>query len=212
MKEPIKEYKSAEKLELPKIKKEFPKPFKTINCPSCEESVTADHLNLEKSVAKCSKCNVVFSIQEELSNLNRNNEMKQEVFRPEGIELFYFKDDMEITLDGHVNQWDLTWLILLVSVVIFGGILNVGKGLSMMVPIISVIGSLFFLYRLLNYKKNKTYIIVNERSIRVKHRTNTKKEDQTFSAEDIDQVYLKKSSTQGGYYLLHLIVNGPQGH
>ena len=211
MKEPIKDYKPAEKLELPKVKKEFPKVFKKIICPSCKESVNADQLNLEKSIAKCGSCHVVFSIEEELSNLNTKNEIKQEVFRPEGIDLFYYKDDMEITLDGHVNQWDIVWFTLFLPGFIFTLIAYFNNNLSILVPLILFLGSILFLYRLINYKKNSTYIDVNKESIRVNHRTNNLKKDVIFSAEDIDQVYLKHSSTQGGYFELKLIVNGPQG-
>ena len=136
MKEPIKDYKPAEKLELPKVKKEFPKVFKKIICPSCKESVNADQLNLEKSIAKCGSCHVVFSIEEELSNLNTKNEIKQEVFRPEGIDLFYYKDDMEITLDGHVNQWDIVWFTLFLPGFIFTLIAYFNNNLSILVPLI----------------------------------------------------------------------------
>jgi len=211
MKEPIKDYKPAEKLELPKIKKEFPKVFKKIICPSCEESVNADQLNLEKSIAKCGSCHVVFSIEEELSNLNTKNEIKQEVFRPEGIDLFYYKDDLEITVEGFVNQWDAGWFMLFLGAFIMSLIAYFEESLSILVPLIPILGTIFFLIRIINYKKNRTFIDVNEQSIRVKHRTNNLKKDQIFPAEDIDQIYLKHSSTQGGYFELQLIVNGPQG-
>ena len=46
-------YKSAEKLELKEIKKDFPKVFKEVCCPSCNNTVPADNLNLSDKVAKC---------------------------------------------------------------------------------------------------------------------------------------------------------------
>ncbi|MFT5166151.1 MAG: hypothetical protein ACI8P3_001382 [Saprospiraceae bacterium] len=48
-KQPIEQYKPAEKLELKEIKKELSKVFMKVNCPSCEEAVTADNLNLQNS-------------------------------------------------------------------------------------------------------------------------------------------------------------------
>lgn len=76
MKEPIKEYKPAEKFELPKIKKEFPKVFKKVSCPSCSQDVGADQINLQNSLAKCSNCDVIFSIEEEVASLK----VKEEIF------------------------------------------------------------------------------------------------------------------------------------
>ena len=66
MKEPIERYKPAEKLDLKEIKNEFPKVFEQVHCPSCSETVVADNLNLQNSVAKCSTCNVIFSISEQI--------------------------------------------------------------------------------------------------------------------------------------------------
>lgn len=44
--QPKEQYKPVEKLELQDIKNEFPKVFKKVYCPSCEEDVNADDLNL----------------------------------------------------------------------------------------------------------------------------------------------------------------------
>ena len=103
MKEPIEEYKPIEKLELKGFQKELPKVFKKINCPSCAKEVTADNLNLQNSVAKCGNCNVIFSIEEEVEKVKTKKEMKQEIFRPEGIDLFSFRDDLEITVQQHLQ-------------------------------------------------------------------------------------------------------------
>ena len=93
MKEPLKQYKPKEpapdlfreKLELPKIKKELPKVYKRISCPACTEALNAEHIDLPNNVAKCGSCHVVFSIEEELASLKVKQEIKQEIFRLEGI-------------------------------------------------------------------------------------------------------------------------------
>ena len=216
MKEPIKDYKPAEKLELPKIKKEFPKVFKNVSCPSCSEAVPAENLNLQNSVAKCGSCHAIFSIEEEIAEIKVKGEMKQEIFRPEGIDLFYYKDDLEITMDGHVNQWDIVGLFLFFSAAGFGIPLHLFEGMPILFLMIAILGTLFFIFRLMNYKKNRTIIDINDRSLTVKHRPNNLKKDRTFLAEDIDQVYLKYSKTQGtmqGTYFLdiYVIVNGSKG-
>jgi len=213
MKEPIKQYKPAEKLELPNIKKAFPKVFKKVTCPSCSEEVTAEHINLQNSVAKCGSCHVVFSIEEELASVKTKEkaEIKQEFFRPEGINLFYYKDEMEISLDGYVNQWDIAGFMLFLSALGIGLMVYFEKNISVLIPLISMLGTLFFTFRLMNYKKNKIFIDVNDQSLTVKHRPNNLVKDLTFPAEDIDQIYIKPSSTQGGYFEIHAIINGPKG-
>ena len=62
MDQPMEEFKPTEKLELKEINKAFPKVFKKVYCPSCEEEVNATNLNLQNRVAKCGSCNVIFSI------------------------------------------------------------------------------------------------------------------------------------------------------
>ncbi len=211
MKEPIKQYKPAEKLELPKIKKAFPKVFKKVNCPSCAEAITADQINLENSAAKCGSCHVIFSIEEEMAAIKVKEEIKQEYFRPEGINLFYYKGEMEISLDGYVNQWDAAGLMLFLGALGIGLLLYFDKNMSVLIPLISLLGSLLFTFRLINYKKNRIFIDINDASLSVKHRPNNLVKDVSFPAEDIDQVYIKQSATQGGYFELQAIINGSQG-
>jgi len=216
MKEPIKQYKPTEKLELPKIKKEFPKVFKKVHCPSCSEVVGVENITLEKSLAKCNSCEVIFSIEEEVASLKVKNEVKQEFFRPEGIDLFYYKDDLEISLEGQPSNWDISWFGLFLLGTGLGFLLHFDKGYSFMIPFLSILGTLYFTFRILNYKKNRVYIDVNDQALTVKGRPGNYKKDQVFLAEDIDQIYLKNSTTQatmkGTYYVnLFVIVNGPNG-
>ena len=216
MKEPIKKYKLAEKLELPKIKKEFPKVFKKIHCPSCANEVGMENVTLENSLAKCSECQVIFSIEEEVASLKNKSEMKQEIFRPEGIDLFYYKDDLEITLEGQVNPWDILGLILFLGGTGLGIPFYLFEGMPILFLLVAIFGTFFFIFRLINYKKNKTYIDINDQSLSVKHRPNNLKKDRTFLAEDIDQVYLKYSTTQGTmkgtfYIDIYVIINGSNG-
>ena len=216
MKEPIKQYKPVEKLELPKIKKEFPKPFKKVNCPSCSKDVGAENINLQNSLAKCGGCDVIFSIEEEVASLKPKEEMKQEFFRPEGIDLFYFKDDLEISIEGHPNNWDISWFGFFLLVTGIALLLHFDKGYSFIIPLLSILGTLYFTYKLFNYKKNRVYIDVSDHGLTINGRPNNYKKEQTFLAEEIDQIYLKNSATQasmkGTLYLdLYLIINGPKG-
>lgn len=106
MKEPLKQYKLVEKLELPKIEEESPKVFKRISCPACAEALNSEQIDLPNKVAKCGSCHVIFSIVEEVESIKVSKEIRQEIFRPEGIDLFYFKGDMEITLTQNVHGFE----------------------------------------------------------------------------------------------------------
>ena len=219
MKEPLKQYKPKEsapdlfreKLDLPKIKKELPKVYKRISCPACAETINAEHIDLPNNVAKCGSCHVVFSIEEELASLKVKQEIKQEIFRPEGIDLFYYKGDMEITLKQNVHWIDSVGAIFLPMITLLMMLVHYKKDIHIFVPVIFGIGSLFFIYRAIKYKKARTYLDINERFLSIKHRPNNYKKDKSFSSEDIDQIYIKKAVDGSGYFTLHMIVNGPKG-
>ncbi len=219
MKEPIKQYKPKEpvsdifreKLKLPDLKKESQKIFKQVNCPSCSQPVGADHINLDKSLAKCGACHVIFSIEEEVADLKIKEKIKEEFFRPEGVDLFFYKGDMEITVKQPVHWIDSSVGMLLPVIAGFSFFICYDKGYSFFVPTILVAISLFFIYRLITYFKAKTFIDVNDQHLKIRHRPSNYKKDKTFAAEDIDQIYLKHSSVNSGYFILNMIVNGPGG-
>lgn len=219
MKEPKSKYKTAHKLELKEIKKEFPKVFKKICCPACDEEIAADNINITKSVAKCGGCNAIFSIEEDLTLLTEEAEKtlpkkhtaKQEFFRPEGIELFHFKDDLDITVQQPYHWVDLVGVIFLP---LFAFIVGLGfmKGTLSMSPLLAMIlGSLFFVYRIWSYPKYKTFIDINEEYLSVKSRPKNFKKDQTFRSADINQLYIKKAADGTETYSIFLIINGLSG-
>ena len=211
MKQPEEQYKPAEKLELKNIKKEFPKVFKKVHCPSCEEEVNADDLNLQNSMAKCGSCNVIFSIEEEVESVKTKKEMKQEIFRPEGIDLFHYNDDLDITIQHHIQGIDAFGLIFLPALAFFSFVLHFAKGIPLFFPVIFTLGALFFIYRALNYSNNKTYIDINDRFLNIKSRPRHFKKDKTFDANEIDQLYVRHAVDGSGYYSIYIIINGIDG-
>ncbi len=208
---PKEQYKSAEKLELREIKKDFPKVFKKVNCPSCEETISADNLNLQNSLAKCSSCNVIFSIEEEIESVKVGQKMKQDIIRPEGIDLFYFKNDLDITVQQHVQGLDAFGIIFLPIFAVFSTIIYFTKGMPILLPILLTLGALYFIYKGFNYSKNKTYIDINDKFLSIKSRPKNFKKDKTFATSDIDQLYLKHATDGSGYYNIYIIINGLNG-
>ena len=95
--DPLKEYKYKEKLELPKVEPESE--VQKINCPSCGNPVSADNLNIQTNIAKCTNCDGIFSIGEQVEKLSNQNKISQEILRPEGVELTYFQDELDISVE-----------------------------------------------------------------------------------------------------------------
>jgi len=209
----MEEYKPIEKLELKRLDKELPKVFKKVNCPSCEKVVAADNLNLQNSVAKCGSCNVIFSIEEEVEKVKSKKGMKQEVFRPEGIDLFSFKDDLEITVQQHVQGVNAIGSALFVPIafltlmIYFFG----EKSISPYIPIVISMIASYFVYQVSNTSKNKTYVDINNQSLSIKSRPKNFKKDKTYTVDEIDQLYLKNAADGSGYFSIYMIVNGMEG-
>lgn len=207
MEELEEQYKPAEKLDLKKINKVF----KKVCCPSCEEEVSADHLNLQNMVAKCGSCHVIFSIEEELEDLKVKKEMKQEIIRPEGIDLFYYKDDLDITIQQHIQGVDAFGLAMFPILACFFILIYFAKGMPIIFPIVSTLGAAYFIYRALNYSGNKTYIDVSDKFLSIKSRPKNFKKDKTYAVNEIDQLYLKHAVDGSGYYSIYMIINGMEG-
>jgi len=207
-------YKSAEKLELKDIKKDFPKVFKEVCCPSCNNTVPADNLNLTDKVAKCGECNIIFSIEEEVSSLNNKPKMNQEIFRPEGIDLFYFKDELDITVKQHVQGLDAIGLMIFPAIAFFSTLVYLKKEtISVYIPLVTAIATIYFLYRWYTYEKgkNKTFINVSDKFLSIKSRPKHFRKDKHYHIDEIDQLYIKTSEDGMGYFSIYMIINGIEG-
>jgi len=205
------EYKPVEKFELKDIQEEPSKIFKMICCPSCSKDVKSDNLNLENKLGKCNSCHAIFSIAEEVKAVQVEKNVKQETLRPEGIDLFYYEDDLDITVQQHIQGFDALGLftfpffaVLTIFIYLVGS-----KEIPILFPIISTLGSIYFIYRAFNYSKNKTYIDINSKFLSIKSRPKHFKKDKTFNNADIDQLYLK--NVDGMHYYVYMSVNALEG-
>lgn len=200
----------AEKLDLKEIKKEFPKAYKKISCPSCKEEVGALNIELHNCLAKCENCNVIFSIEDEAASVKTKKEMKQTVLRPEGIDLFYFKDDLEISiLQPFMGAFNGLGIMLSLLIAIFALLFYFTDTISIYYVILSLLGFFYFIYRGSQYTKNKTYIDINKRFLSIKHRPKNLNKDKHYPVDEIDQLYLKRSAT--GYYTIYMQANTIEG-
>ncbi len=199
--DPLKEYKYKEKLEL-KNPNSFPQVQK-VDCPSCSETIPGAHLNIQTNIAKCNSCDIIFSISEQVENLSHQNDISQDILRPEGVELTHFQDDLDISV---AQPWNLIEVIL---ASIFPFLLLVGPPALIDKPPDSkffLVGYLsFMLVSIIAYiayffirKKHKVYIHIDDSDLHIEHRPKKFIKDKKYAIEDIDQVYIKSIMTSTG--------------
>lgn len=207
------EYKEPYKLKLKKLDLEKQKEFHQISCPSCQAGIPASDLNINDKIAKCNSCNVVFSFQGTVNQLFTNApKIKQEVIRPEGIDLFYFKEDLDITIQQPYSVLEgIVGGIGIMFALLFTFIAFLKPGLF---PMIGTIGfwliSAYPIYSWSTHSKNKIYVNIDERFINIEWRPKKMNKDKKYAIQDIDQLFIKKNPNTG-YYDLHMIVNGIEG-
>lgn len=205
------EYKPAEKLKLREFEDGFPKVFKSVECPSCRERVNATDINLDKSLAKCSNCHVLFSIEEEVAQVLQKEDVKQTYLRPEGIEMFSYKGELDFTMSQTIQGVDLFVLLILPMLSVFAILLTVLKGFTLFVTLPMTLASIYYIYKWITYSKHKLHVDINQETLSVRYRPNNFKKDKTYRTSDIDQLYLVHAPDGTGYYRIKMVVNGVEG-
>ncbi len=206
MKKPIRKH----KLELKNIK-EVSSDFNKISCPSCQQQIPGIDININDKIAKCNSCSVVFSIEPKISNLLTKSTIKQEVIRPEGIDIFYFKNDLDITIQQPQNVLEILlafFLSIFAALTTLLYFLNPDDKPPFFVPIIFAVAALPFVISLLKRKKHKIHIVVDDQELSIFRRPRKFVKDQHFASREIDQLYVKKVNH---LYSIVMIVNGTEG-
>jgi len=181
--------------------------FERIVCPSCSQSIPAIDLNINDKIAKCSSCNSVFSFQETVLSMLQDVP-QQELIRPEGIELFYFKDELDITVQQPITTLES---ITLMTFPFFTLLFTLGwsKGkIDFVIPAIfgtiALIGILSIIFR----KRHKIYITVDEDDLSIQWRPRKFIKDKKYNAKEIDQLYINKGMES---YQVSMILNTEMG-
>jgi len=212
-KAPKEQFKSIEKLDLKNISDTSARAFQKVHCPSCQLGVVAENINLDKSIAKCSNCDVIFSIADDVGKILSKEESKSEFFRPEGIDLFFYKDDMEITVQEQTKGWEMLWVVCFLFLAGFCLAYFFKEGSNIALPIagVGVLGMVYFIYEWITYSKYKTYIDINNKSLSYKSRPKNVKKDRTYEVEEIDQLYIQHSTDGLGLFNIQMIINSLEG-
>ncbi len=192
------------KLELKNLKKKPAKVFKRLNCPACEAPIPADNMNLHDKIGKCSSCDALFPFHEEILDFSNKPTIKQEVIRPEGIDIFHFQEELDITIQQPTTGFDGFFLILstiFLLVLEFYFII----GFPVWIPAMFALAPIYTLINFMNRSKHKVYLTINEQTLTIKWRPKKFIKDKVYDVHDIDQIYVNKLNG------VSMIINGHDG-
>ncbi|MEM9916797.1 MAG: hypothetical protein AAF990_01800 [Bacteroidota bacterium] len=208
--DPSEEYKQKLKLKkLPGLKPSKKSNFQLLNCPSCGHPTPAANININDKIAKCSACNAVFSFQEEIADIMSDKQAKEEVVRPEGIDVYQYRNELEITLNQPVLPWEVIVPVFTLLFTFIFTLVYFKKGtIPMMVPALFWLGSVFSVLPWINRSRHKVQINIDEDSLSVIWRPKKAQKDQHYRIEEIDQLYTSKKT---GIHTLYMIINGEKG-
>lgn len=187
--------------------------FEKVKCPSCDSSVTADEININDKIAKCNSCNVVFAIDEVVKKLKTKSLQDVAIEQPDGIEHFYFGDELELSMQQAIT---LSEILVLSIAPAFGFLTFLGYmdgKIPIILPLLFLLISLPVLVSVLSLKRHKTFIKVTENEITVEHRPKKLRKDVSFDSSRISQLYTQKYTDPNGRpsYRIKAEMNGLNG-
>lgn len=201
---PIDQY----KVELKEVPTDSTDLFQKINCPSCHNEVSATDININDKIAKCQSCNVVFPFHQSISNFINLRKPKQEVIKPEGIDIFYFNDEMDITLQQPYGIIEIVSIILLPIFIFLTTVLFLKGKIDMYYPAFTWLLGFLSIANLINSSKHKIHIGIDSRHLFIERRPKKFIKDKVYAINEIDQIYTKKLN---GLNAVYMIVNGVDG-
>ena len=167
-----------------------------------------EDLNIKDKIAKCNSCHIVFPFHKNISDLLDSKKPKQEVIRPEGIEIFEYRDELELSIKQPVTLFDVFPLILISFITFIATLLFFKKGIPIIFPLTSWILALFPVYNLIQRKHHRIFFNIDGEYIHIKWRPKKLTRDRKFHITEIDQIYIK---TINGRNSIYMITNGSNG-
>lgn len=197
--------------ELPDL--EQPAKGTKVICPSCSTEVPVADINIVDMVGKCHSCNSIFSFAPIVQQLLSTSDdlITNEIGRPEGIELNYFQDELEITAQQGTPVMDIILASLSPLTALIGvGIYADGSSVGLALSVISLFFLIWSIISLIRMKHNKIYISIDDTKLEVAYRPRNFVTDKSFLTSEIEQVFVKADATQGGF-AVYTVLNGSQG-
>jgi len=205
------EYKEPYQLKLKKLKEVVSLGYHDVKCPKCEVNVLGNGININDKIAKCDACGVVFSFEKEIAQLTKTPRVKQEIIRPEGIDMFHFQNELDFTFQQPYSGLDAILSIFVIPFAPLSALIYYKKGGNWIIPTIVLLLMLaYVIYTWFQHKKNKVYVNIDERFVNTQWRPKKGTKDQSYDRTDIDQLYVK-IVPGAGKYGVYMIVNGLEG-
>ncbi len=172
--------------------------YRNLKCPNCSETILASDINLNKGLAKCSYCNVIFNIGEDSSDDSSTPQRKDEIFViPKGIEILKLFGELNIEMSWrHSIHWfiilfTLIWNAILLPFILVA-IFTQEYFILLFISLHLAVG-IGLLYFTLSSLFNKTYITVDKQTLTIEHRPfSLFFKEHHLEVKDIDQLYVKK--------------------
>ncbi len=196
------------KLELKSLEKRKNSNFQKISCPNCGQSIPADDINIQDKIAKCRGCHAVFPFQHKLDTLLTTRKPEQTVVRPEGVDLYAYQNELELSLRQNASIVDIFPWVFWPLLPIFFTIAFFNEGFPLVVMLASWMIGIFPIMNLLTFSKHRVYITMDDVYLNIQWRPKKLIKDRRFLVRDIDQVYVKKINA---YHSVILMINQPSG-
>ncbi len=179
-----------------------------IACPSCAENIPAVDININDKIAKCSDCNSVFSIQGDVNSLLISQGHRHELIRPEGIDLFYFGDELDITIQQPVSILEVIMLSIF-PMFAFLFALGAMKGkVDVIVPMVLGAIAVIPIISMLFKKRHKIYVNIDREYLSVEWKPKFLNPDKLFKVADVKQIYVSKLNE---YFHLNAVIDEGAG-
>lgn len=210
---PIAEYKQTYKedfldLNSPDLSKA--QDFIEICCPKCDNSIPAADLNINDKLAKCSSCNVVFAFEKEIATLkNEHRKTHQRILRPEGIDMFHFNDELELSFKYSISPIEQFVMlgIMFFSLIVAASLSKIGLSDIVIGSPIVISFLAAGIYSIMRNWQLK-YIKVNAMGLRILKHPNVFKKKEIYHAGDIGQLYVKHDASFSNWQLMMLVDEG----
>ena len=174
-----------------------------LNCKNCGAKIEAEHVNLDRLIAKCSACDAVFSFADEFEYAPTPEKAykKFNVQQPKGMHLEHTGFDLKIT-----RRWFTPMAIFLTFFAVFWNgfivfwnyqALSMGAWFMSLFSLIHVGVGVFLIYWVLTSYLNRTEIIANMEEVSIQHKPLPWPGNKTLYASNIDQLYCKRKILRG---------------
>lgn len=171
-----------------------------LHCPHCKTLIKADDINIDKLVAKCAKCDHVFSFGHAPRALIGYS--RPDMLIPSGLEVLKLQNELDIQVDWYraiprssftfTLVFTLMWNLILLPFVVASIATGTYSILAFTSAHLAV--GLIFLYRMFSVFLNTTHVNVSRRYLELKTTPlpTPFRRDRKIPTDSIEQLYVTK--------------------